>query len=506
MEKKKVAFFLIKALSESDRQAFRQAIKCGKTAKTAERHEKLLAFLDKTASIEDVENIDSTRLARTLKLSSPKKLTLVYGEIIDALKQYLIHTELRQNKLQQELLLQQALCRREEAEYIEELHEVIREKISTTPTPLPEQYQEYASFYRSLYLHPNTNTHKQETLVYLNQSEVHLDTYYWIGKLRLWVEKANRATAFPQENYLLEELPALPDLSQYTYDNPGHILNIYAQVYQFALAPFQKHELTAVLELLTEYSANIPKEDKELIFNYLTNIIYYYIPINLTDLTMNDVYQVYKIAFTNLWLVQNDGFIYFEDFINMLYLAFDHKDTEFLENMDDKYTDYIPLGYAPYVSMLSKAYNYFLHERWEAVLKAFHNQDLPNREHRIHFIVQRNVLEIKSLFEAFKSDKLELRDVLSYLEKHNRFIQRKSSVYSNQGKLRNLSFIKLLRRLYAYMCKRITFSFDKEEARRELTTWITDLEAASGNTIEFPWLKSIGESLLRELPERRNSY
>ena len=239
MEKKKVAFFLIKALSESDRQAFRQAIKCGKTAKTAERHEKLFAFLDKTPSIEDVENIDSTKLARLLKLSSPKKLTLIYSEMIDALKQHLIRTELREYELQQELLLQKALCRREESDYIKVLHQAIREKISTTSIPAPEQYQQYASFYRSLYLHPNTNTHKQETLSYLNQSEVHLDTYYWIGKLRLWVEKANRATTFPQENYLMEELPALPDLSQYTYDNPGHILNIYARVYQFALAPFQ---------------------------------------------------------------------------------------------------------------------------------------------------------------------------------------------------------------------------------------------------------------------------
>ena len=258
-----------------------------------------------------------------------------------------------------------------------------------------------------------------------------------------------------------------------------------------------------VLELLTQYSDNIPKEDKELIFNYLNSIIYYYLPTNMTDLTMNEVYLVYKIPFVNLWLVQNDGFIYFEDFINMLYLAFRHKDTQLLETIDAEYTDYIPVGYVPYVSMLSKAYNFFLHRRWEAVLKAFLNQDLPNRDHRIHFIIQRNILEIKSLFEAFKEDKVELRDILSYLEKHNRFIQRKTSVYSSQGKLRNLNFIKFLRRLYAYMCKRITFSFDKQEARRELCEWMADVEAASTKTVDFTWLKSIGESLLAELPHNR---
>ncbi|MGH1335970.1 MAG: hypothetical protein ACRBFS_07560 [Aureispira sp.] len=499
MEKKKVAFYLIKALSHADRLTFKQRIKCGKTAKTAERHEKVFAYLDKATSIEEIERIDSRKLASSLKLSSSKKLTPLYGELIDDLKQYLILTELKEQELQQELLLQKALCRREESVYIEELHQSIRDTINSTSDPTPQQYQQYASFYRSLYLHPNTNTHKEETLLYLNRSEVNLDTFYWIEKLRLLVEKANRATSFPKENYLIEELPALPDLTQYTYNDDGHILSLYATVYKLALAPFQKRDLKEVLDLLNQHSSGIPKDDKELIFNYLVNITNYYIPTSQTDLNMYDVYQVYKIAFTNHWLVQNDGFIYFEDFINMLYLAFTNKDTELLEKIDADYTEYIQTTYAPHVSMLSKAYNFFLHQRWEAVLKAFSDHDLPDREHRIHFIIQRNTLEIKSLFEAFKQQKIELGDIPSYLEKHSRFIQRKSSVYSNQGKIRNLNFIKLLKPLYNYLCQRITFNFDKKEAKKQMIAWLEEVSSTSANTIDLPWLKSIGESLLQEL-------
>lgn len=499
MEKKKVAFYLIKALSVSDRLAFKQRIKCGKTAKTAERHEKVFAYLDKATTIEEVEKIDSRKLANALKLSSSKKLTPLYGELIDDLKQYLIFTELKDKTLQQDLFLQKALCQREESVYIEELHKSIHDTINNTTEPTPQQYQHYASFYRSLYLHPNTNTHKEETLLYLNRSEENLDTFYWIEKLRLWVEKANRATMFPQENYLMEELPAIPNLSSYTYNNEEHILSIYTNVYKLALAPFQKRDLKEVLDMLNQHSVKIPKDDKELIFNYLVNITNYYIPTSQTDLDLHDVYQVYKIAFINHWLVQNDGFIYFEDFINMLYLAFINKDTELLENIDADYKEYIQTAYVPHVSMLSKAYNFFLHERWEAVIKAFSDQDLPDREHRIHFIVQRNTLEIKSLFEAFKQQKIELNDIPSYLEKHSRFIQRKSSVYSNQGKIRNLNFIKLLKPLYSYLCQRITFNFDKTEAKQQIKEWLQEVENTSANTIDFPWLKSIGESLLQEL-------
>jgi hypothetical protein len=499
MEKKKVAFYLIKALSPSDRLAFRQRIKCGKTTKTAERHEKAFAYLDKASTITEIEQIDSRKFASHLKLSSSKKLTPLYSELIDDLKHYLITTKLREKSLQQDLLLQEALCEREESVYIEELHQSIRDTINDTTEPTPQQFQLYASFYRSLYLHPSTNTQKEETLLYLNRSEENLDTFYWIEKLRLWVEKANRATTFPQENYLMDELPAISDLSPYTYNNDGHILNIYATVYKLALAPFQKRDLKEVLDLLTEHSSKIHRNDKELIFNYLVNITNYHLPTSQTDLDMRDLYQVYKIAFTNRWLVQNDGYIYFEDFINMLYLAFSNRDTELLENIDADYTEYSQPIYISYISILSKAYNYFLHERWEAVLKIFSDQNLPDREHRIHFIIQRNILEIKSLFEAFRQKKIELEDIPSYLEKHSRFVQRKTSVYSNQGKIRNLNFIKLLKPLYSYLCQRITFNFDKQEAQERILAWLDEVEATKNHTIDFLWLKEFGESLLQEL-------
>jgi len=504
MEKKKVAFFLIKALSNTDRSIFIKKIKCGKTVKNAERHEKLFNYLE---GIKEIDEINSNKLVKMLKLSSSKKLTPLYAELIKDIKRYLVLTELREEELPQEFLLQRALCRREETEYIEILHKEIRDKItSDTSKPVnSDQYQQYAYFYKSLYSHPNTNTRKEEALVYLNLSENNLDTSYWISKLRLLIEKANRGIVLAHERYLLEELPQLPNIAPYTHNNSNHILSIYAQVYQFALTPFQKEDLNSVLTLITEHSPNILKEDKERIFNFLMGIIGYYIPLKTTNLSSSDIYQVYKLGFTNLWLVQNDGLMYFEDFINMLFLAFDFKDSDLLEKIDSEdYEQYIPEGYHPFVSMLSRSYNFFLHEKWEAVLKSFSNQELPNKEHRLHFIVQRNIIEIKALFQAFVKDRIELDDILSYLEKHNRFIQRKET-YSEQKKLRNFNFVKLLKKLYVYLSKRITFNFKKETAKKEITAWLSDVEKMGTNTINQPWLKSIGETLLQELEPNTSS-
>jgi len=127
MEKKKVAFFLIKALSDIDRSVFIKKIKCGKTTKSAERHEKLFAYLD---GLESIDEINSTRLVKVLKVSSAKKLTPLYSELISDIKKHLVYSELHKDELTQELLLQKALCDREEVEYIKILHEEVRSKIS----------------------------------------------------------------------------------------------------------------------------------------------------------------------------------------------------------------------------------------------------------------------------------------------------------------------------------------------------------------------------------------
>jgi hypothetical protein len=499
MEKKKIIFCLIKALSEVDRIAYKQKIKCGKTAKNAERHEKLFGFFEKAVESNNVDDIQTPKLVKTLKLPSHKRLTPIYAELIEGLKKFLINSELQEQDLQQQMLLQKALCRREENQYIEVLHQEIREQIADIKIPSPKEYQYQASFYKSLYLHPNTDSRKEEALVYLKHSEINLDTSYWIRKLRLLIEKANRGIIIANESYLLNELPQLPNLTEYTYNKESHILSIYASVYEFVLTPFQEEDLEKVLTLITEHSAIIPKEDKERIFNYLMGIIPHYLSGKKTNLTDYDVYKVYKLGFTKLWLIQDDGFIYFEDFVNIAYLAFFYKDHQLLESLELDYLQYIPRGYQPFVSMQSRAYNFFLHKRWEDVLKAFSNQELPNKGHRLHFIVQRNLLEIQSLFEAFVHDKIELEDIPSYLEKHSRFIQRKSNVCSELLKTRNLRFIKILKKLYSYLNKRVTFNFDKTEARKYLEEWLSDLEKTGKGTIDQVWLQSIGKRLLQEV-------
>jgi len=502
MEKKKIIFCLVKSLSPTDNIAYKQKIKHGKTAKNAERHEKLFGFFEKAVESGDVENIKIPKLLKALKLPSTKRLTPLYIELIEDLKNFLINSELQQQELQQEVLLQKALCRREENQYINVLHQDIRGQIANIKIPSPEEYQYQASFYKSLYLHPNTDSRKEEALGYLNHSEINLDTSYWIGKLRLLVEKANRGIVISNESYLLEELPELPNLTQYTYNDESHILSIYASVYQFALAPFQKEDLEKVLTLITEHSASIPQEDKERIFNYLMAIISHYIPNKKTNLSFYNIYQVYKLGFTNLWLIQDDGFIYFEDFVNMLYSAFHNKDHKLLESIELGYAQYIPPGYQPFVLMLSRAYNFFLHKNWKGVLSAFSNNELPNNGHRLHFIIQRNLLEIQSLFEAFVHDKIELEDIPSFLEKHRRFIVQKSNACSELIKTRHLYFIKLLKKLYSYLNKRITFNFDKTKAQNYLKEWLNNLEKIGSDTIEQVWLQSIGEKLLQEVKEK----
>jgi hypothetical protein len=506
MEKKKVAFFLIKALSDTDKGIFIKRIKCGKTTKNAERHEKLFAYLE---GLDSINEIDSTRLVKILKLSSSKKLTPLYSELISNIKHHLIYSELHKDELVQDLFLQKALCDREEVEYIKILHEEVRSKISQNvgkPLP-PKVYQQYAQFYKNLYSHPHTNTNKESASIYLNFSENNLDTSYWISKLRLLIEKANRGIALAEERSLLYNLKELPDFTQYSHNNENHILSIYARVYKFALAPFQKEDLEQVLTIINSHSSILPKEDKERIFTFLTGIVDYYRVHEKTNLTVYETYKVQKMGFTNLWLVQDDGFMYFEDFINMLFLAFYNKDSDLLETISsDYYAPYIPKGYASFVLMLSKAYNFFLHGEWDAVVsKSFSSQDLPNKEHRLHFIVQRNNIEIKALFEAFVNDKVEIREILVYLEKHYRFIQRRTT-YTEDQKLRNFNFIRFLRKLYTYLTKRITFNFNKETAKNEITAWIAEVEkAGTTNTIDQPWLKSIGETLLEDLKPSSSS-
>ena len=46
MEKKKVAYCIIKSLSDVERVLFKQKIKCGKQTKNAERLEKLYSFFE----------------------------------------------------------------------------------------------------------------------------------------------------------------------------------------------------------------------------------------------------------------------------------------------------------------------------------------------------------------------------------------------------------------------------------------------------------------------------
>jgi len=499
MEKKKVAFCLIKAFSSTERLQFKQKIKCGKTAKNGERLEKLFSYLEKAVELDNVDEVKSVRLVKILKLSSAKKLTPFYTELISDLKHFLVISELEKNKLQQQLLLQKALANREEAQYIELLHEEIANQITSIEAPDPEDYQYQAVFYNNLYIHPSTNTRKEEALVYLNRSETSLDTSYWIQKLRLLVEKANRALALAGESHLLEELPDLPDFRQYTYNDESHILSIYARVYQLALKPFQDEDLNEVLLSIKQHSDTIPKGDRERIFNYLMGLINYYIPTQKTNLSTYHIYQVYKIAFTNLWLVQDNGLIYFEDFLNMLYLAFEYKDTELLESIGCDYDEYLSKEYHIFINLLSRGYNFFLHQRWEAVLKTFETQDLPDRAYRLHFIMRRNILELKSLFEAFVQNKIELDYIPTYFDKHNRFLQRKSDIYSPRFKERNVTFLKMLKRLYVYLTKRNTFAMDKQKAREDISQWLRDVEQTGKNTIDQPWLQSIGERLLKEV-------
>ncbi|MBL4649805.1 MAG: hypothetical protein JKY03_08740 [Aureispira sp.] len=103
MEKKKVAFFLIKALSDIDKGLLVKKIKCGKTVKSANRHEKLFAYLE---GLNSIDQINSARLVKILKLSSSKKLTPLYSELISNIKHHLIYAELHKDELVQELLLQ----------------------------------------------------------------------------------------------------------------------------------------------------------------------------------------------------------------------------------------------------------------------------------------------------------------------------------------------------------------------------------------------------------------
>ena len=57
----------------------------------------------------------------------------------------------------------------------------------------------------------------------------------------------------------------------------------------------------------------------------------------------------------------------------------------------------------------------------------------------------------------------------------------------------------MLKRLYAYLTNRNTFSYDKQQAYVTMKEWLQDLEENANNTVEQRWLKSVGERLMQEV-------
>jgi len=124
--------------------------------------------------------------------------------------------------------------------------------------------------------------------------------------------------------------------------------------------------------------------------------------------------------------------------------------------------------------MLSKGYNFFLHQKRAPALKAFSNQDSPPKPYKLHYILQRNILEIKAIFESLIQDKKELDDIPNALEKYYRFAQREFKI-NDSGKDRNVNFIKILRKIYPYLNKRIDFQFDKKAVEKEVIDWVQEV-------------------------------
>lgn len=503
MEKKKIFYYLTKALSEGEKQDFRQDLKprTKKQATLGQRLEKLMNTVEKMIVANDPDLYTNDELAKSLKISV-KQLDKYLSILLDRVEKFIIFQTLTNKEILRDTLLKNALLERQEKDYVNTVFQKLQNDLEQSTKITSQHYLDWSNLYSSQYFFPSTDKRDHKVEYLLDSSIEQLDIFYHISRIRLCGEKAcRRLLLTPNRN--LEPI----DTIIISWDIPKHLvqqsklLEVYCKIASGAQQAFPLVEFREIASILEEHSNSFSKVDQEFIFNFLTTTTSYYIRNGKSELTSENLYEVYKIALYKNWLIQNNGYIYFDDFLNIMNLAFSNKDTKLLGDIESDFEQYMEESQQVFIITLAKAYNFYLHECWAKVVQELDALPISQLDDRINYMIKRNLLSIQALFQAFILKKEELEDISNNLERHLRFIQRKKDLLSQDFCLLNENLVKLLKSLYIYLGKRqlIGFLKDKKTAQKELDSWKDKLENDYQNTAHKSWLYEKLDYLQAEL-------
>lgn len=488
MEKKKIFYYLTKALSEEEKQEFKQELKprTKKQATLGQRLDKIMASIEKMILVNDPDLYSNDQLSKTLKISV-KQLDKYLSILLERIEKFIIYQTLEVKEVVKNTLLKNALLSRKEKDYVTILFQKIQHDLTQSPIITSEYYLDWSNLYSSQYFFPYTDKRDHNVEYLLDSSIEQLDVFYHITRIRLCGEKACRHLLLNQKlDTNINNRWVIPEyLIQHS-----KLLEIYYKIYPAAHSSLTKEEFTQILDLLEKHANTFSKKDQEFIFNFLTTTHSHYIRHNESDLSYKDLYALYKIALYKNWLIQDNGYIYFDDFLNTLNLAFSNKDAELLGDIESDFEQYMEETQQVFIITLARAYNFYLHERWAKVVKELNNLPIGQLDDRINYMIKRNLITLQALFQAFILDNEELDDIPNNLERHLRYIQRKKDLFSPDFCLLNENLVKLLKSLYIYLGKRqlIGFYKDKTSAQKELDIWKDKLENDYNKTAHKSWL------------------
>ncbi|MCP4438358.1 MAG: hypothetical protein GY810_05385 [Aureispira sp.] len=499
MEKKKIFYYLAEALSEQEKQEFKQELKprTKKQQVLGQRLDKIMVIVEKMIVAKDPDLYSNEQLAKSLKISV-KQLDKYLSILLERVEKFIICQTLSKQQVLKNSLLKDALLNRQEKNYVIQLFQKLQNELEQTEITTNQHYLDWSKLYSSQYFFPYTDKRDHKVEYLLDRSIEQLDIFYHITQIRLFCEKACRKLILNQVQ--TTDIPNHIDISPQLI-NQSKLLEVYSKIYPTTNRALTRLEFNDIILILKNHSDTFSKLDQEFIFNLLTVTHSRYQYQNDTELTNKDMYKLHKMALHKGWLIQDNGYIYFDDFLNTMNIAFAQKDAELLGDIECDFEPYMEEQHQIYIITLARAYNFYLHQRWSKVVKELNALAIAQLDDRINYMIKRNLLTLQALFQAFILDKEELEDIPNNLERHLRYIQRKKDLLSNDFCLLNENLVKLLKSLYTYLNKRqlIGFPHSLESTQKELNTWKDKLENEYSNTAHKSWLYEKLDYLQAEL-------
>lgn len=471
--KKEKLEYLLQLLSDKDRRALKGYLK---TAKLQKDYHTVWAIFKKYKGI--------------LPASTPIRYIseYSYGQFINAFY------ALTLDKLPEDLFLEIRVLLLEQYPDNKLLIE-LQEQYTAVLTPLQglEDYHRRFKLQQAIYFSPqNEAMQSQQNAERLQQAEEDLEVYYATHKLRLTLEKINRAYTLESNELMASMLHLVLDWSAINIEQHP-ILLVYYSLYQLIVYYHNEQQLDK--QLMNQIKAQIQatdlaKEHKEFAINTLIIFLSTQRPPN----SYAAIHQLYVLGHQQGILYQQGSIIYFSDVINLISSSINNRDRLFLQVIK---TDLIPhANYQESLWYICEVAILFLGKDWVLLSKHLQKTSpVPPIDFRLPYLIHLHVLKIKAAIESYVEQMDYMYDVdfdkliSSYLKLINRKEEKKE--LPSYFKKQNLAFktqLEKLIKIFAYM--------SKDQQQTELQKWHLALPS---DTMYHTWLISIYHTILNHL-------